>query len=164
MSTIETPQIDISRSVWRNPVHFIACGFCTWLLPMMPGTFATVAGVVLFFMLVKLPFIIHLIIVILLQIAGVWLCGRTNQDFGTDDHPAASYDEVAGFQIVMLGIPATWYYVIIGFALFRLFDIWKPGPIGWIDRKVHGGVGVMLDDIVAALAAWAILMCIVQLG
>ena len=88
---------------------------------------------------------------------GVYLCGKTNRDFGTDDHPAAVWDEIATFPIVMIVIPLTWYYLLLGFLLFRIFDIWKPWPIRWIDKNIHGGIGVMLDDVLAAVFAWVLL-------
>ena len=149
------------RSVWTNPIHFIACGFGIGLLPIMPGTFATLAAIPLYLMLVKLPLWAYISITVILVIAGLWLCHVTNRDFGTDDHPAAVWDEISCFLIVMIAVPTTWYYIAIGFILFRLFDIWKPGPIGWVDRHVHGGIGVMLDDILAALFSLAILQIIV---
>ena len=127
----------------------------------MPGTYGTLAAIPLYLILVKLPLLAYIIITLLLNAAGVWLCHITNRDFGTDDHPAAVWDEIAAFLIVMIAVPVTWYYIALGFGLFRLFDIWKPGPIGWIDRNVHGGLGVMLDDIVAALLSLAILQGVV---
>jgi len=153
----------LPRSVWTNPIHFIACGFGIGALPIMPGTYATIAAIPLYLMLVKLPLLAYITITIALNALGVWLCGKTNRDFGTEDHPAAVWDEIAAFLIVMIGVPITWYYIALGVALFRLFDIWKPGPIGWVDRNMHGGIGVMLDDILAALLSLAILQTIVFL-
>jgi len=151
----------LPHSVWTNPIHFIACGFGIGALPIMPGTYATLAAIPLYLILVKLPLAAYITITILLNVLGVWLCHVTNRDFGTDDHPAAVWDEIAAFLIVMIAVPVTWYYIAIGVVLFRIFDIWKPGPIGWIDRNVHGGLGVMLDDILAALVSLAILQVIV---
>ncbi len=151
----------IPKSIWTNPIHFVACGFGIGALPIMPGTYATLAAIPLYLLLVKLPIVTYILITIALNILGVWLCGQTNKDFGTEDHPAAVWDEIAAFLIVMIGVPPKWYFIAIGFGLFRLFDIWKPGPIGWIDRNVHGGLGVMLDDILAALFSLAILQVIV---
>jgi phosphatidylglycerophosphatase A len=87
----------------------------------------------------------------------------TNRDFGTQDHPAAVIDEFATFPIVMIGVPMQWHFVLAGFILFRLFDIIKPGPIGWIDKNIHGGFGAMLDDVVAAIFALIILHVILIL-
>lgn len=149
------------QSVWRNPIHFVACGFGVGTLPWMPGTFGTIVGVVLYLMLAKLSLIPYLLITFILLVAGVYLCGRVNRDFGTDDHPAAVWDEIASFPVVMIAIPCQWYFILIGFILFRIFDIWKPWPIRWVDKNIHGGIGVMLDDVIAALFSWVILYLIV---
>ncbi len=148
------------RTIWTNPVHFIACGFGTGAVPVMPGTIGTLVGVVLYLVIRSLPMWLYLSITVLLILLGVWLCGQVNRDFGTDDHPAAVWDEIAVFPLVMMAIPFTWYYLLLGFLLFRLFDIWKPGPIRWVDKNVHGGVGVMLDDVIAALFAWVVMLFI----
>ena len=151
----------VPRSIWTNPVHFIACGFGIGAIPWMPGTFGTAAGVVLYLILSPLPVWAYSIITFLLIVAGVFLCDITNRGFGTDDHPAAVWDEIASFLIVMIAIPKTWVFILIGFLLFRFFDIVKPWPIRWMDKHIHGGVGVMLDDVVAAIFSWIILQLIV---
>jgi len=76
---------------------------------------------------------------------------------GVHDHPGIVWDEFAGFLITMVAAPAGWPGIAAGFALFRLFDVWKPWPIGWVDRKVHGGLGIMLDDVLAGLMAAVVL-------
>jgi phosphatidylglycerophosphatase A len=157
----KTKGIDLS-SVWHNPLHFVTCGFGLGLLPA-PGTFGTLLGVVFYLLLHPLPLWAYLTIVAVLNIAGIFMCDKVNKDLNTDDHPAAVWDEVAAFPIVMIAVPFTWYWIVIGFILFRLIDIFKPGPIGWLDRHVHGGFGVMIDDVAAALVSLAIvqiLMCI----
>ena len=150
-------------SVWRNPVHFVACAFGVGLLPLMPGTYASLLGIVLTLLLSKLSITLNLIILIAMITAGIWLCGKTNQDFNTQDHPAVAYDELATFPIVMLFIPKTWLFFCLGFVLFRFFDIYKPSFIGWIDKNIHGGLGVMLDDVIAATSSWAILFTLTKI-
>jgi len=145
------------RLIWTNPWIFIACGFGIGTLPVMPGTYATLASVLLYLGLAQLSLPYYLLSLLILNMAGIWLCEKANKAFGTEDHPAAVWDEIASFPIVMISIPTTWYFIVIGILLFRFFDILKPGPIGWIDKKVHGGFGVMLDDIVAALFSLIIL-------
>lgn len=147
----------MNRLIWEDPWTFIACGCGIGLLPMMPGTYATFAAAFLYLLLVQLPLPIYIAIVVLMNAGGIWLCGRANKAFGTDDHPAAVWDEIAAFPIVMIAVPFTWYTILLGTLLFRIFDIWKPGPIRWVDKNIHGGVGVMLDDIMAAIASWIIL-------
>lgn len=147
-------------SIWRNPTHFLACGFGAGAMPVMPGTFGSIVGVCLYLMLAHLPWVAYLLIDMALLIVGVYLCDRTSCDWGVEDSPAIVWDEMASFPLVMLAIPLTWYYVLAGFVLFRLFDIAKPWPIGWLDSRVRGGLGVMLDDVLAALFAWVILYII----
>jgi phosphatidylglycerophosphatase A len=149
------------KSIWQNPIHFIACGFGLGAIPIMPGTFGTLFGVLVYLMLDRLPLIAYLIITLVLIVLGVFLCGRTNRDFGVDDHPAAVWDEIASFPIVMIAIPFQWYYLWLGFILFRLFDIWKPWPIRWVDKNIHSGIGVMLDDVIAAIFSWVVLYIVV---
>lgn len=157
----KTHGVDLSR-IWHDPIHFITCGFGVGVLPA-PGTWGTLLGVVVYLLIHPLPLWLYLVIVALLNVAGVFLCNKVNKDLNTDDHPAAVWDEIAAFPIVMIAIPLTWYWVVIGFLLFRFFDIVKPGPIGWLDRHVHGGIGVMLDDIAAALASLLLLQIFTHL-
>ena len=89
---------------------------------------------------------------------GVVISGITNQRFDTEDHSAVVCDEIVGFLIVMIAIPKTGYFILAGFFLFRVFDIWKPWPIRWLEENIKGGWGVMVDDIAAAFYAWIILM------
>lgn len=145
------------RSIWTNPVHFIACGFGVGALPGMPGTFGTMLGVLIYTLLRRLPLAIYILMALLMVLIGIWLCGCVNRDWATTDHPAAVWDEVAAFPWVMIGIPSQWQWILAGFLLFRFFDIVKPWPISLIDRQVHGGLGVMLDDCVAAAASWLVL-------
>jgi len=93
----------------------------------------------------------------LLFLLGVWACARTERELGVHDHPGIVWDEVVGVMIALLAAPAGWVGLIAGFALFRLFDVWKPWPIRLADRRVHGGLGIMLDDALAGAAAAAIL-------
>lgn len=148
------------QSVWRNPIHYVACGFGIGTLPWMPGTFGTIFGVVVYLLIVKISLIQYLLVTLFLVLVGIYLCGKVNRDFGTHDHPAAVWDEIASFPIVMIAIPPRWYFIVTGFIVFRIFDIWKPWPIRWLDKHIHGGMGVMLDDVVAAFFSWIILYVI----
>ncbi len=148
------------RSVWTNPIHFITCGFGIGTFPIMPGTIATLFSIVIYSMLASLHWYSYLFIVVFLNALGVWLCGKTNHDFGCDDHVAACYDEIAAFLICFIGLPFSWTYILIGFVLFRFLDIVKPSFIGYIDKNIHGGLGVMLDDIVAAICTLVALQLI----
>lgn len=159
-------QKNVSRpphSVWTNPIHFIACGFGVGTFPFFPGTIGTLVAVPLTILLSHTSLSFYITTCLTLFFIGMYCCGITNRDFGTDDHPAAVIDEIATFPIVMILIPLTWYYLFIGFCLFRFFDIVKPGPIGWVDKNVQGGFGVMLDDLLAALCSLIILHIILMI-
>ena len=139
-----------------NPVHFLALGFGSGLLKPAPGTWGTLAAVPLYLIFVHLNPIGalgELAMAILLFGVGVYLCGKAASDVGVHDHPAIVWDEIAGFFITMIAVPPGWFYLLLGFALFRLFDILKPWPIKAIDRSVHGGLGIMLDDVLAGIMA-----------
>lgn len=151
------------HSVWTNPVHYITCVFGLGCIPFMPGTLATLLSLAICSLLQHVSVMHYMIIVAFMNIAGIWLCGKTNNDFGTHDHPATCFDELASFPICLIGIPFHWPYVLIAFILFRVLDIAKPEPIGYIDRHVEGGLGVMLDDVVAALITLGIMKIIIML-
>ncbi len=138
-----------------NPIHFLALGFGSGLLPKAPGTFGTLAAIPLYLLLAPSSVSIYLVSVIVMSIAGIYICGQAAKDAGVHDHGAIVWDEIVGFLITMFMIPLSWKSVIVGFILFRIFDIFKPWPISFIDKNVHGGLGIMLDDIIAGLAALA---------
>ena len=85
---------------------------------------------------------------------GFWLCGRVAEDLGVQDHEGIVWDEMVGMWITLWLVPPGWQWLLLGFLMFRFFDILKPWPIRWIDRHVHGGVGIMLDDVLAGIFAW----------
>ncbi len=134
-------------------VLWVAQGFGTGRAPKAPGTFGTLPGVAIYLLLAGLPLGPYLIITASLLIIGIPLCGRAARLIGRSDPPSVVWDEIVGYLITMIAIAPSWPAVLGGFAAFRLFDIWKPWPIGWIDRRVSGGLGIMLDDVVAGLMA-----------
>ena len=141
-----------------NPVHFL--GFGSGLAPKAPGTFGTLAAVPLFLLLAPLSSPLYLLLLIVMSVAGIYICGKAAEDAGVPDHGAIVWDEFVGFLITMFLIPISWQSILVGFLLFRLFDIFKPWPISYLDKNCHGGLGIMLDDIVAGIAAWACMMFI----
>lgn len=142
------------RPALGNPVHLLAFGFGAGLSPWAPGTFGTLVGVVLYLPLSLLPLAQYALVVGAVALVGIWLCGGAARDLGVHDHPGIVWDEIAGYLVTMLAAPRGWEWVLAGFVLFRLFDIWKPWPVRWLDRRVGGGLGIMLDDLAAgALAA-----------
>jgi phosphatidylglycerophosphatase A len=151
------------QTIWRNPIHFIACGFGFGTCPLFPGTIGTLVAIPLILFLSHTPLWFYIATCVALFFIGIYVCDITNRDFGTDDHPAAVIDEIATFPIVMILVPITWYALLIGFVLFRFFDIVKPFPIRWVDKNIHGGFGVMLDDLLAAVFSLIILHVILIL-
>lgn len=147
----------------RRPHHWLAYGFGSGLLPKAPGTWGTLAAIPLYLLLAPLPLTAYLGLTLLAFTVGVWACGRTGAELGVHDHSAIVWDEVVGLLVTMTAVPSGWPWLLAGFVLFRLFDIWKPWPIGQVDRKVAGGLGVMLDDVLAGLMALAVLQVPVRL-
>ncbi len=138
-----------------DPVHFLALGFGSGLAPKAPGTFGTLAAIPVYLLLSGLSLPVYGAIVALVCLFGIYICGKAATDAGVHDHGAIVWDEIAGYLITMLMLPATWQTIITGFILFRIFDIFKPWPISYIDKHCHGGVGIMLDDIIAGFLALA---------
>lgn len=132
-----------------DPGHCLALGFGAGLAPRAPGTFGTLAGLPLALALLWLPWPWQAVCLAGLFLLGVWVCGRTARALGVPDHGAIVWDEIVGIGIALAGLPLDWRLALAGFLLFRLLDILKPWPIGWLDRRVHGGFGIMLDDALA---------------
>lgn len=147
----------------RDPGHLLALGFGSGLAPRAPGTAGSVLGLLLAVPLLWMPWPAAGALVAFLFLAGIPLCARTATRLGTADHPAIVWDEVVGCLATLLAAPRGWPWLLGGFVLFRLFDILKPWPIRLIDRRVGGGLGIMLDDLLAATAAAAGLWIIAYL-
>ncbi|NQY48202.1 MAG: phosphatidylglycerophosphatase A [Colwellia sp.] len=140
-----------------NPIQFLALGFGSGLAPKAPGTFGTLAAVPLFLLMSGLTPLIYGLVVLVVCIAGIYICGKAASDVGVHDHGAIVWDEFAGFFITMFMVPVSWQSVLVGFVLFRIFDIAKPWPISLADKKLTGGFGIMFDDVLAGLFALAIM-------
>ena len=148
------------KTVFSSPVHFLAFGFGSGLSPKAPGTAGTLAAIPLYLLLVQLPLLGYLLAVCLITLGGIWLCGESSRRLGVHDHGGIVWDEFAGFFVTMIAAPSGWVWIGLGFALFRLFDIWKPWPVRVADRHIHGGLGIMLDDLLAGVYAWLVLQVI----
>ena len=147
----------VPASVWRNPIHFLAFGFGSGAAPYAPGTFGTLAAIPIYWLMMPLPLWAYLGIVLVMTVMGIWLCDVTSKNMGVHDHSGIVWDEFVGYLITMAAAPPGWLWIVVGFFLFRFFDVLKPWPIGWIDRQVQGGWGIMLDDILAGVYAWLVL-------
>ncbi|STX52177.1 phosphatidylglycerophosphatase A [Legionella busanensis] len=146
-----------SFRVWQDPVYFVAFGFGTGLLPIAPGTWGTLAALPLYLLINNYSLPIYLFIIFLFFILGIYVSGKVVKDLGVDDYGGIVWDEVVGYLLTMAGAPIGFFWMLSGFILFRLFDIWKPFPISFIEKRIKGGLGVMLDDILAAVPACLIL-------
>ncbi|MFT5573457.1 MAG: phosphatidylglycerophosphatase A [Cryomorphaceae bacterium] len=143
-----------------NPVHFLALGFGSGLIKPAPGTWGTLAAIPVYLALVHLlPFglLPYLLVTAFGFAIGVYLCGKTASDVGVHDHGAIVWDEIIGFLITMILFVPSWQNMALGFIFFRFFDILKPWPIRLLDRHVHGGFGIMIDDVLAGIFAWIML-------
>lgn len=154
-----------SRVSLLNPAHFLALGAGSGLAAKMPGTFGTLAAVPLVWLLLdSVSLYVYLLLSVIASVAGIWICGKTADDMGVHDDSSIVWDEVAGMMITMIAAPLSWKTMLVGFALFRFFDILKPWPISYLDKHVHGGFGIMADDVLAGIAAFACLQAMLGVG
>lgn len=153
MKWLSTDQA-LTRLSLKNPVHFLALGFGSGLVAKAPGTFGTLAAIPLYLLMAQLPLAWYVGLTLVSVLAGVYICSKAAQDMGVHDHGAIVWDEVAGLLITMVAAPAGWIWLLVGFTLFRFFDIIKPWPIRWLDAKVEGGFGIMIDDVFAGVFAF----------
>ena len=144
----------------KDPVLLLAFGFGSGLAKYAPGTFGTLAALPIYWALQQLPWSGYFVSTLILTLIGIPICRYAADQLAVHDFGGIVWDEIAGFLITLLWIDASWLHVVEGFALFRAFDIIKPWPIRWLDRRIHGGLGIMLDDVAAGLAAAAMLAVI----
>lgn len=141
-----------------HPAHFLALGFGAGLMPKAPGTWGTLVALPIVWATLQVSYAASVAGCVVAILIGPWVCGRTGQDLGIADHGGIVWDEIAAMWAVLLVTPLQPLWWAAAFALFRLFDIWKPFPVGWADRSVKGGLGVMLDDVLAGLWAAVIVL------
>jgi phosphatidylglycerophosphatase A len=138
------------RKITKEIILFIAQGGYAGRFPVAPGTAGTVVGILLYLLIMGLPAIGYLVVCVLAAGIGTWAAGEAEKLLGKKDAPSIVIDEIAGFLLAMFMIPPTWGAIIAGFFVFRFFDILKPWPLRNLE-KMHGGAGVMLDDIGAGI-------------
>lgn len=148
------------KQLFKNPNHLFAFGFGSGLAKKAPGTFGTLAAIPFFLLLQNLSWPIYLSWLLVTFALGVMWCDRSSKALGVHDHGGIVWDEFVGFWITMFMAPAGWAWILIGFVLFRFFDVLKPWPINWLDKKVHGGFGIMIDDVLAGIYALIVLQLI----
>ena len=146
------------RALLATPAGWIACGFGSGLAPVAQGSCGSLAAILPWLLLRELSLAANLAVIVVGFLLGVWACERASRALGVDDHRALVWDEFVGLWIALLpALLAPWWAIVLGFALFRLFDVWKPWPIREFDRRLHGGLGVMVDDVVAGVFAAVVL-------
>ncbi len=146
----------------RHPASLVALVGGAGLAPVAPGTVGALVGLPLGLVLDQLAMPLALLLIAAGFVLGVWACGVTARRAGVHDHSAIVFDETWAMAAVVVLTPAGWPAALAGFVAFRLFDILKPFPIGWIDRQVGEGFGIMLDDAVAAAYAAGLVTLLVH--
>ena len=170
MSARTSPSPQQRRILLSSPAGWLACGFGSGLAPVAQGTFGSLAALLPWLLLRRLPLPAHVLALLAAFGIGVWACGAANRALQVADHRSIVWDEFVGQWVALLPllvlVPATGaalaWSMLAGFALFRLFDVWKPWPIGWLDRRVKGGLGVMVDDLLAGVFAAVVLALLVH--
>jgi phosphatidylglycerophosphatase A len=144
-------------AIWKYPIHFLAYGLGTGLMPVAPGTFGSLIGVVLFRFMSLMKPLPYAAVVIVMFVAGIFICGQTARDVSAIDPGFIVYDEVVGYLVAMYLMPATFRWLAAGFVIYRIFDIWKPFPIHYVESHLGLGSGIMTDDVIAGLYTLVIL-------
>jgi phosphatidylglycerophosphatase A len=156
----------VKQSIYslRRPHQFLALGYGLGMAPKAPGTVGTLGALPFIFLTHSWPIWAQIVVALVMCLVGFWACGKTANDLGVHDHPAIVWDEVAGFYITMLFAPLSWQALVVVFILFRFFDIAKPGPIRMLDKRLHGGLGIMADDILAGIFSLICLQALIKTG
>ncbi|NQV83161.1 MAG: phosphatidylglycerophosphatase A [Rhodospirillales bacterium] len=163
MNSDNSPAAPHTAKIWnlRHPAVFLATGFGAGLLPRAPGTWGSILAVALAWGIVQMWGHVGLAVgAAVAFVAGVWASEVCIDKYGTEDPKQVVIDEIAGQWLVLLAVPPGWLEYALGFVLFRAFDIFKPWPVSWADRSIKGGLGVMVDDVLAAVYAIIVLFAI----
>jgi len=155
---MQAPTVQPSfKQMLRQPALFCALGFGAGLVPKAPGTIGTLLAVPVVVLLAQLPYWVLPLVTLIFIVIGIKICGDASKYFGSHDHSSIIWDEIVGYMITLSFVPVNFQTLLLGFVLFRIFDILKPWPISWIDKRVQGGLGIMLDDVAAGLIANVVL-------
>ena len=152
------------KEILYNPIFLLSFGFGSGFAPKAPGTAGTLLAVLIHLILVKLPPWIHGTIIFAAFFIGIWICGKTADYLGVHDHEGIVWDEFVGYWVMMFLVPSNGLWVSFGFVLFRILDIFKPWPISVVDRRVGGGLGIMLDDLIAGVMGAVCIHALIVLG
>lgn len=154
----------LPREVLRHPVHWLPFGLGSGLLPKAPGTWGSLLAVLLYWLVPPLDLRLHLGLAAGGFVLGVWLCGLSARRLGVHDHPGIVLDEIVAMWATLAAVPRTALWSVLAFVAFRVMDIWKPWPIREADHRIPGGLGIMLDDALAAAFAAAVVSSLWKLS
>jgi len=146
------------KQVLSDPILFLAFGFGSGLAKKAPGTMGTLAAIPIYWLFAQTNLFVYSLLTLIVTVAGIPICDIAAKKLDEHDFGGIVWDEIAGYLITMWLVPFSWQAMVLGFILFRFFDILKPWPIKWIDRQVHGGLGIMLDDVLAGVFAGGLLL------
>lgn len=141
----------------QQSIMFMATGGYVGKIPFAPGTFGSAAGLLFCFLLSCMDRVAAVLVVVLFVAAAVWIAGEASKILGQDDPGCIVIDEIAGMALTLLGLPFEPLIAIAGFFLFRILDILKPFPIRYLEKKLKGGTGIVMDDVAAGLLAHVVL-------
>ncbi len=159
MREYKVPQLP--STLWQNPLHFIAFGFGSGAIPIAPGTFGTLLAIPFYLTIQHLSHLNYLLVITIITLLSCWLCEKVSREIAADDHQGMCIDEFVGFLVTMFAAPVGWQWILTGVVLFRIFDIWKPQPIHYLDENIHGGIGMILDDVAAGIFSAIVLHILV---
>lgn len=154
---MESPLKPTFASLRKDPVLLLGLGFGSGLSPFAPGTAGTVVALLFVPLLALLSMSYLLAVLLIASLVGIYICGYSAKKLGAKDPSSIVWDEFVGLWIALAGFPVSSFWLVGGFVVFRCFDILKPWPISVLDRKVPGGLGIMLDDILAGVMTWLVL-------
>jgi len=152
------------KQILSDPILFLAFGFGSGLAKKAPGTLGTLAAVPVYWAFAQTGIVAYSLLTVAVTIAGIWICDIAAKKLGEHDFGGIVWDEIAGYLITLWLVPFSWQAMVVGFLLFRVFDIIKPWPIKWVDQRVEGGFGIMLDDVLAGVFAGFLLLLFIGLG
>ena len=144
-------------SLRRDPILMLGLGFGSGLSPFAPGTAGTVVALLFVPLLASLSLGYLCAVLLFASLLGIYICGYSANKLGAKDPSSIVWDEFVGLWIALAGFPVSSFWLLSGFVVFRCFDILKPWPISVLDRKIPGGLGIMLDDILAGMMTWLVL-------
>lgn len=150
----------ITHLALKTPAGWLAFGFGSGLVPFAPGTAGTLMAVPFAIGLKQLSQPWYWSVLLLTFVSGVWVCDHVSRRLGVHDHGGIVWDEMVGYWLAVALVPLHWPWLLAAFVLFRIFDILKPWPIALLDKKISGGLGIMIDDILAAIYTMAILLLV----